>query len=275
MRVREASHPGRPFTKPSWLSHNGSLRKHIQRFHVSPPSPPTSVLSEWPSTGADVVDDEGRRRRRRGRRSQEARQRLRRREPCTAEEEFTVLHSHVRGFIPRVAELSARLRLMVTKPSVLCLTETSADKGYTPISRHDRADGRQGGGVAVFAMVRLAHRVTLLKNSQVAERSWVYTLGPRALRDRMLVPLPPAPGDVDTIRSFKKKVQLQAASAVGCVVLGDLNVNHRKRLKYSNKNSLEGQELCAVCKELGLTRLVHEPTRGGTCTTWCFLRSRG
>ena len=36
-----------------------------------------------------------------------------------------------------------------------------------------RPDGRQGCGVAVFALERLAHRVTLLENYQVAERSWV------------------------------------------------------------------------------------------------------
>ena len=96
-------------------------------------------------------------------------------------EEFTVLHSNVRGFISRVAELSARLRLMKSKPSVLCLTETLADKGfptvriegYKLISRHDRADGRQGGGVVVFALENLAHKVTHLGDSTVAERSWV------------------------------------------------------------------------------------------------------
>ena len=40
------------------------------------------------------------------------------------------------------------------------------------------------------------------------------------------------------------------------------NIHHRKWLTCSNRNSLEGHELCAVCKELGLTQLVHEPTRG-------------
>ena len=38
------------------------------------------------------------------------------------------MHSNDREFISRVAELSARLRLMKSKPSVLCLTETWADK---------------------------------------------------------------------------------------------------------------------------------------------------
>ena len=77
---------------------------------------------------------------------------------------------------------------------------------------------------------------------------------------------PPAPGEVNSIRSFKEEAQLHATNAVGCVlgcvVLGDLNIHHRKWLKCSNRNSLEGHELCAVCKELGMTQLVHEPTRG-------------
>ena len=49
---------------------------------------------------------------------------------------------------------------------------------------------------------------------------------------------------------------------MGYVLLGDFNIHHWKWLKYSNRNSLEGQELCAVRKEVGLTQLVHEPTHG-------------
>ena len=152
-------------------------------------------------------------------------------------EEFTILHSNVRGFISRVAELSARLRLMESRPSVLCLTW--ADKGlpslriegYTLISRRDRDDGRLGGGLAVFALEKLAHRVTLLENSQVAERSWVIfhsDHGPYVIGCWYR---PPAPGEVDSIRSFKEEAQLHATNAVGCVLLGDLNIHHRKWLK--------------------------------------------
>ena len=61
---------------------------------------------------------------------------------------------------------------MESKPSVQCLTETRADKGLPSLrSQRDRDDGRLGGGVAVFALEKLAHRVTFLENSQVAERS--------------------------------------------------------------------------------------------------------
>ena len=191
-------------------------------------------------------------------------------EPNTiGHEEFTILHSNARGFISRVAELE--LRLMESKPSVLCLTETWADKGlpslriegYTLISWRDRDDGRLGGGVAVFALEKLAHRVTFLENSQVAERSWVIIHSDHGPYVIGCWYRPPAPGEADSIRSFKEEAQLHATNAVGWVQLGDLNIHHRKWLKYSHRNSLEGQGLCAVCKELGMTQLVH------ACSTWC------
>ena len=49
---------------------------------------------------------------------------------------------------------------------------------------------------------------------------------------------------------------------VGSVVLGELNGHHRRWLKFSNRNSWEGEELCSICKEIGLTQLIREPTRG-------------
>ena len=88
----------------------------------------------------------------------------------TGPEEFTVLHSNVREFISRVAELSARLQLKTwaDKASQQC-----ALRATNSTSRYDRADGRQGGGVAVFALEKLAHKDTHLGDSTVAERSWV------------------------------------------------------------------------------------------------------
>ena len=110
----EAKHPGPLSTKhlrwphcPTWLSHRRSLRKHIRRFHESPPLFSSPVLSEWSFSETDAVEED----------------------------------KH---------ELSARLRLMESRPSVPCLTW--ADKGlpsfriegYT-ISQRDRVDGRLGG----------------------------------------------------------------------------------------------------------------------------------
>ena len=114
----------------------------------------------------------------------------------------------------------------------------------------------------MFALERLAHGVTLLESSQVAERSWVIIHSGRGPYVIGCWYRPPAPGEVDSIRRFKEEKQSHATNAAGCVLLGDLNIHHRKWLKYSNRNSLEGQELCVVCMELGLAQLVHEPTRG-------------
>ena len=104
-----------------------SLRKHILRCHEPPPLFSSPVLSEWSFSETDAVEEDKR-------------------------------------------ELSACLRLMESRSSVPCLTW--ADKGLpslrivgcTLMSRRDRDDGRLGGGVAVFALEKLAHRVTLLQN---------------------------------------------------------------------------------------------------------------
>ena len=108
---------------PTWVSHSGTVRNHIQRFPTSRLAP-SRVLSELNFSEADAVE-EGRRSRRRGPRSSGARQRrLYRREPkVVGSEEFTILHSNVRGFISRVAELSARLRLLETKALPTMRTE--------------------------------------------------------------------------------------------------------------------------------------------------------
>ena len=96
---------------------------------------------------------------------------------------------------------------MESKPSVLCLTETWADKGlpslrtegYTLISLRDRDDGRLGGGVVVFALEKLAHRVTLL------ERSWVIMHSDHGPYVIGCLYRPPAPSEVDSIHSFKEE----------------------------------------------------------------------
>ena len=123
------------------ISLSALRHEHIQRFHTPPRLAPPL---DFNFSDADAVE-ECKRRRRRGTRSSEGRQRRPdRREPkCFGPEEFTILHSNVREFTSRVAELSARLRLVRSKPSVLCLTWTWADKGlptmriecYTLMSR--------------------------------------------------------------------------------------------------------------------------------------------
>ena len=49
---------------------------------------------------------------------------------------------------------------------------------------------------------------------------------------------------------------------LGTIILGDLNVHHRKWLRYSTGNTQEGEVLMQTCLELGLRQIVREPTRG-------------
>ena len=100
---------------------------------------------------------------------------------------------------------------MKSKPSVVCLTETWADKGF-PTTRIEgyklvsRADGWQGGGVAVFALESLAHKVTHLEDSTVAERSWVIVHSDHGPYVIGCWHRPHAPGEIDSIRSLKEEV---------------------------------------------------------------------
>ena len=78
---------------------------------------------------------------------------------------------------------------MKMKPCLICLNETWLDssvksialEGYVLVGRRDRRDGRECGGVAVFAATGVSDSVTLLKDSESSERLWVLVhsnLGP-------------------------------------------------------------------------------------------------
>ena len=50
--------------------------------------------------------------------------------------------------------------------------------------------------------------------------------------------------------------------AIGTIIVGELNVHHQRWLRYSSRNSAEGEALRNLCDEAGLQQLVREPTRG-------------
>ena len=91
-------------------------------------------------------------------------------------EDFEVLHVNIQGFRNSEVELSARIRLMPRKPDIVCLNETFLDastkevglEGYSLAARRDRSDGRQCGGIAVFARLEVAERITLLEKIEVS-----------------------------------------------------------------------------------------------------------
>ena len=72
----------------------------------------------------------------------------------------------------------------------------------------------------------------------------------------------PDPGETDSIRGFDAELTMYSQHAVSCIVMGDLNVHNRPWLRFSSRDSVEGNELEAICSDHGLRQLVTKPTRG-------------
>jgi hypothetical protein len=90
-----------------------------------------------------------------------------------------IMHLNLHGFVSHQAELQHRIA-QSGFPDLVGITESFLDKsistaaliGYTLISRLDRRDGRQGGGIALFANVSIANNIVHIADSPLSERSW-------------------------------------------------------------------------------------------------------
>ena len=183
--------------------------------------------------------------------------------------EFRIMNVNVHGLLAHKSELEFQLSDQGF-PDLVALTETLLDKsvkhidlyGYALVSRRDRDDGRQGGGIALYCRPSLQNSITHLSDSKTCERSWhmLHTnQGP------VLVGVwyrPPCYGEVLSIRSLETEWKDASSSAVGSVILGDMNVHNKLWLQHSASNSPEGRELFNVCCRLGLQEKVRKPTRG-------------
>ena len=179
---------------------------------------------------------------------------------------FCILSVNIRSLLKNSAELCVRLRTL--EPDVIALTETWLDDsvasfhipGYFSVSRRDRNDGRQGGGIALYAAERIRY-VGHLEDSSDAERSWHMVhadVGPILLG---IWYRPPDASDVHTT-SLAAELQRLSHGMVGTVVVGDMNIHHARWLRFSNGNTGIGQVLQDICAAEGITQCVHQPTRG-------------
>ena len=180
-----------------------------------------------------------------------------------------VLLANVQSAVSKLAALTATLRTLKRKPLLVCLNETWLDEStenleledYCSVARLDRQDGREGGGVAVYARKADSNRVTLVHKSTQAERVWVMVhseQGPFLVCNWYR---PPVAGEQDSLESFEKEWANLRGDALGGLVVGDLNLHHKKWLRHSNRNSAEGQRMMEICREQGLRQLVRGPTR--------------
>ena len=133
--------------------------------------------------------------------------------------------------------------------------------GYTLISRRDRDDGRDGGGIALFGLDRVASQVVLLEHSADAERSWhaVHSdIGPVLC---CVWYRPPCAGETQSIRSCEEEWLRLSATHVATIMIGDINVHHTRWLRHSTSVSVEGTAMFRFCAAHGLKQQVKEPTR--------------
>ena len=139
---------------------------------------------------------------------------------------------NIRGVKTHLAELDGRLRCMPERPLLVALTETWLDAstgavcltGYSLISWRDRGDGRQGGGVALFAASAFADNVVFIAHSDGYERSWhiLHTsVGPLSF----CVWYRPPAEELNGIWTFVREFTTHNETTVGSVIVGDLNVH--------------------------------------------------
>ena len=69
---------------------------------------------------------------------------------------------------------------------------------------------------------------------------------------------------------FREELDRLSVSVYGVIVLGDLNIHHRKWLRFSNRDTPEGEYLKSVCDDHDLRQIVDKPTRGQYLLDLCL-----
>ena len=180
------------------------------------------------------------------------------------------MHPNIRDFVSHQAELEARIRLMPSLPSVICLNETFLDKsirtislnGYMLVSRRDRQDDSGWGGICCFARNDFASNIVHVETSRDAERQWHElhsSCGPFLLVNQYR---PPHYGETLSIDSLDDDMASFHCNTFGTIILGDFNVHNKAWLKYSSHDSPEGYALQNFCQRHGFQNYVTMPTRG-------------
>ena len=133
--------------------------------------------------------------------------------------------------------------------------------GYTLVSRRDRNDGRQRGGIILFARDSVVAQIVHIEDSIEYERSWhILHTDFEAICVGLWYRLP-AHGEVGSIHSLVSEHEKYSSDCVGTLIVGDMNVHYKPWLKYSNGNSPEGRALFDTSCRLGFHKSVQKPTR--------------
>ncbi len=133
--------------------------------------------------------------------------------------------------------------------------------GFDLISRRDRSDESGWGGVALFALSKVAPYICLLEHAVNYEASWHTIHSDLGAILFCVWYRPPAPGELESVRAFIDDWERLAGQYIGTIVVGDLNVHHKRWLKHSSHCSLEGSLLYKFCCDNGFKQMVRSPTR--------------
>ena len=182
---------------------------------------------------------------------------------------LTILNLNVRGFLSHKTELEAHLELLCY-PLLVGMTETFLTSStlhptlhnYTLISRLDRRDGRNAGGVILFGRDDIASQIVHFRDSDQHERVWYVLHTDSGLLFIGLWYRPPQRGEIASIHSLRDELTALSDNSIGLVLFGDMNVHETSWLEHSSSTTLEGRELFKVCCSFGLTECVCAPTRG-------------
>jgi len=140
------------------------------------------------------------------------------------------LHANIQGLLSHKTELEGRLKFL-GYPEMVSLNETFLNQSvpvgapalstYSQVSRRDRKDGRQGGGIALYALVAIAKSLVHVGDSDNYEKAWHIlhsNLGP------ILIAVwyrPPSYHECDAIATLETEWRQYATSAVGALIIGD------------------------------------------------------
>ena len=170
--------------------------------------------------------------------------------------------------MPKLVELTARLRSMCTKPHIICVNETWLNKsvetvfleGYVVAARRDRSDLPNRGGVLIFVQEGISALAVELEQSIAAERIWLMLHLPNG---PLLLGAWYRPGSADYshISSFETELARLRSGAIATLVIGDLNIHNASWLRFSSSDTVVGRRLRDICDLAGLSQLVSAPTR--------------
>ena len=172
---------------------------------------------------------------------------------------------NIQCLLAHLDELCFQLELH--QPHVVCIQETWLDKtrpeitipGYEVCSRRDRHEGANRGGIITLRRKDF-NGLVWIADTVDEERSWHFL---KVGIDTILLANWYRPGAsvYDGFSTLYTEMGQYFQEVTGVVLVGDLNIHHKRWLRYSSEDTRIGSEMKAFCDFHGLLQLVKEPTR--------------